>query len=292
MKKEKYVPLDKIIVEETFRVRESEDQNTVSDYAQVFENYMSMQKEKDNVEYPLPAIHIWCRDGQYILIAGFHRFMAAKQAGMETILVHELTGTEDEVFEFAIQDNRKNGLRLSGNDLKVCIQKTFIRYPDKSLATISDMTGASKSRCHAIKNELMQQPENEGLFPGVIIGKDGKLQAAMKRVKQIPPRIRSVQEERNVLPVLPELSESFLSQAEDDLDIIRWDHLEGVPTETQIMRYRYALDIFKDKLEKGDKQKLYKTIYRWLGIHYTIRCSNCQSVIPTKTMTGDTITIG
>lgn len=272
----KKILLSEIVIESTFRVRVREDQDVIDDYAEVFEQYML--KESDDVVYPFPPIHVWCRSkGEYILIAGFHRFQAARQVGMETIIAIEFTGDEDAAFEFALSDNSRNGQRLSRDDLRVCIEKTLSRYPDKSLTIISNMTGVSRTRCHEIKKEMERLPVNENLFPNKVMGKDGRIQSATKsRVrKQKPTPILEEPElaptSVRVLSTLPEPVVPTMSQAEDDeLDIIRWDRLEGISARDQIARYCYALDLFEEKLKDNKKEKsiLYKKVYRWVIRRY------------------------
>ena len=210
---QKYIPISEIVIDDAFRVRECENKDTVGDYAEAFEQY-KLQKAGgvEDAKYPFPAVHVWRRDGQYVLIAGFHRLLAARKAEKDTILVKEFIGDENSAFEFALKDNRKNGRRLSRGDLRVCIEKALIRNPDMSLTLISDMTGASRTRCHEVKKEMEQSPEYKNLFPKTTTGKGGKVQSA-KQTKRKPkvsqesqePGVVSTQEKPKVEPVQEEL---------------------------------------------------------------------------------------
>ena len=286
----KYIPLGEIVIDAAFRVRECENQDEINDLADVFK--LSM-KECDDGNYPFPPVYVLRRGNQYVLIAGFHRFFTAQQAKIKTILASEFVGSEDEAFRLALQDNHKNGQRLSNDDLKVCIEKAFRRYPNMSFSIISDMTGASKTRCFEVKKAMEQLPEYQDLFSEKVTGKDGRVQSATKKVKQKPkttpesqepdvaptqeqPEVLATQEEPKGVPTQeqpkelsiqqepPTVSTALPADDGDDDDIIRRDRLIGLPIRLQISRYCHALECFERELEGKDKEYLYGKVRRWL----------------------------
>jgi hypothetical protein len=296
--------VESIVIDDVFRVREREYQDTIDDYTYEFAEYKLKQAEgvKD-AKYPFPPVRVWQRDGKYVLIAGFHRVAAAKQAGMESIFVSEFSGTEDEAFEIAIRDNSKHGLRLSRGDLKVCIEKAFRRNSNMSLTLVAEMTGASRSWCQKIKEELEQLSGNENLFPDKTLGKDGKYRSA-KRAKLKPkesstqveavvlslplplepdelvehePTVGVPQEPAIAMPqapdvVVPQKPDDFVAEvssqtvdSDDEFEFILWDRLERVSPQDQILRYFHAFETFYAKLDIENKKHFYEKLKRWIG---------------------------
>ena len=281
----KNIRIDEIVVDEVFRVRERENQDLIDDFVEVFEQHKPQKAGcVDAPNYPFPAVHVVRREEngeKYVLIAGFHRFMAAQKAGMDTILADEFTGNEDQAFQFALSDNSKHGLRLSRGDLKVCVEKAFLRFPDLSLEIISDMTGASKSRCSQVKKAMKQSPENKDLFSDKVTGKDGKIQSATKRAirkpKALPEPPEQESQEPNQVPnATPPQEQPTLSVPtpanDDDIEIIRWERLEREEIRTQIAQFCHALENFELKLKSiDDKDNLFGRVRRWLDSRSSLK---------------------
>jgi len=280
----KDIPIGKIVIDEAFRVRERENQDLIDDFVELFKQHKSQKAGGVNdAKYPLPAVRVLRREGNegtYALIAGFHRYTAAQKAGMDTILAKEFIGNEDQAFELALRDNSENGLRLSRGDLKVCIEKALLRFSDKSLEIVSNLTGASKTRCCEVKQAMKQLPEYKDRFPDKVTGKDGKTQSAIKKATRKPKALPEPQEPNhepdvvsvpNAVPVQAQpiaqeqQAVSVPTPANDDDDIIRWERLNDAPIRTQISRYCHGLENLERFLEsKDDKEYLYGKVRRWL----------------------------
>jgi hypothetical protein len=152
----------------------------------------------ENPEYPFPPVSVWSDYGingiariadVYTLNAGFHRYKAAKKAGIDRILVSVFVGTEDEAVWFAMQDNRKNGLRLKYGDLKYIIKKALKRFPNKTAGAIAKEMGFSRTYAYQIEAELsasgqLTRPEKRK-------GADGRVRSTKRKNKQSPPAPQS-----------------------------------------------------------------------------------------------------
>ena len=123
--KELTLELSKITQDEVFRCRVQDDEETIKQYAEVF---MECKKASKNPKYPFQPIVVWKKGKKYILIAGFHRFKAARKAKVAKIQVRVFEGTEDEAFMLALKDNSTHGLRLNSDDLKYCIEKALLSF--------------------------------------------------------------------------------------------------------------------------------------------------------------------
>jgi hypothetical protein len=173
--------LSKITQSDVFRSRERDDEDIIETYTEVFTQYREANERGENPEYPFPPV--WVRkhgDETYTLIAGFHRDTAARRAELSEIQVKVFTGTEVEAIWFAMRDNRTNGLRLSNGDIRFCIEKALIRFPDLTAGAIAKELGCGRSYAYEIENELSasgQLPEVEQR-----IGADGKVRSAKKKV--------------------------------------------------------------------------------------------------------------
>ena len=203
---EGYISLSEITVSDDFRCRVQENEETVEAYAETFTKYLKANKRTEklsyekakclegaSIDYPFPPAWVWQEDGKIYLIAGFHRYKAAEKAGQKSLLVKEFKGTKDKAIECAIKDNLKNGLRLSKNDLKVCIRKVLLLFPDRTSGAIAEMLGRSRSYVYEIEKELSAS----GQLPSVEkkVGADNKERSTKRKTKQ--PTVTSVEKSAN-----------------------------------------------------------------------------------------------
>ena len=120
------VALSYILLDDTFRCREQDDEETNERYAERWTCFKVAVESGEKPEYPFPAVWVWQdADGQYYLVAGFHRYQAACRSGLDKILVQVFKGTKNDAIWFAIQDNRNHPLRLNHGDVKYCIEKAL-----------------------------------------------------------------------------------------------------------------------------------------------------------------------
>jgi hypothetical protein len=198
---EGHIELTDVVLDDAFRCREQEDDDTVESYAEAFTKYIKANKRADklryeqlhtveNLDYPFPPAWVWQEDEQVYLITGFHRYKAATKAGQEKLKVKEFHGTKEEAIVFAMKDNRKNGRRLNDDDLKYCIAKALLIFPEKTAGAIAKEMGCGRSHAYRIQKELSRK----GQLPEVEKrrGADNKERSVKRKVKQ-PPKTATKQ---------------------------------------------------------------------------------------------------
>jgi hypothetical protein len=126
------VPIEDITVDARFQQREDLfNQSTVDLYAEAM---------KDGVEFP-PIICIGTDDDPdySVLVDGFQRFHAAKQAGLTEILAEFRTGTEREALLFSACANAAHGLHPSAADKRKAVTLLILddewsKWSDREIA--------------------------------------------------------------------------------------------------------------------------------------------------------------
>ena len=216
--KVKQVKLSDITLDKTFRCRTGEKHTIIEEYAEVFTEYKNAKEADEDVECPFPAVVVWeddkKNDGVQYLIAGFHRYKAAKKAGVEEIPTRKFTGSKEDALYFAIQDNRKHGLRMSFGDMKHAIANILKLYPNKTPGTIAKATGYSKTYVYRVHDKLTESGELEK--PEKRVGGDGKEYPVKRAGKQTPKPSPEVETElASIIKLLSELVKRDTIQIED-----------------------------------------------------------------------------
>jgi len=180
-----FIALSEILQSDTFRCREMENNEAIEAYSEIFTAYKEAKERGEKEDYPFPAIAIWQEDDRYVLIAGYHRFVAAQKAGIDRIFAKVFRGTEEEAVWFAMTDNRKHGLRLNYGDLKYCIEKALQMFPGKTPAVIARELGCSRSYAYRIDKELSasRQVKTGEKRTGV----DGKERTVKRKAVSVQP---------------------------------------------------------------------------------------------------------
>jgi len=170
--KAKFVKLSDIVQSDTFRCRKQEDPKTVKKYSRVFKDYIKANKKDKDAVYPFPPIHIWLdEDKQYLLVSGFHRFEAAKDAGIVKILAQIVTGTQEEVLMIAMRSNRY-GRKMSADDLRFAIEKALKLCQGITPGVIAKELGCHRSYAYKIEKQLSTSRQLDK--PDKRRGADGK----------------------------------------------------------------------------------------------------------------------
>lgn len=98
--------------------RATVDENTIRDYA------MDML-EGDQ----FPPVVVFFDGANHWLAAGFHRLSAAQQIGRDVIDAIVKEGTARDAFLFAVEDNRRNGVRYTNADKRAMVER-FLGDPE------------------------------------------------------------------------------------------------------------------------------------------------------------------
>jgi len=137
-----HIPLSKIRIDLNTQMRTKTDDDTVKEYIDVLDD--------------LPPITVFEVDGEYVLVDGFHRYAAYKQAGRDTIPCEILQGTLDDAREYACGANRAHGLRRNDGDKRKAVEE-FFKIPGRDTLNNSEAArklGVSVPFIKKVRDEL------------------------------------------------------------------------------------------------------------------------------------------
>ncbi len=126
------IPLDKILVNHDYQIRESLDTETINEYADAYRQKQSM-----------PAVDVYRSDDEFILADGFHRVAAAKQAGLKTIQANIHIGKAPEILTLAFALNSRHGRRMTNADKRRAVMLSLKQWPklaDREIARLVFVT--------------------------------------------------------------------------------------------------------------------------------------------------------
>jgi hypothetical protein len=134
--------------------------DTVNEYAELMKEGRKFK--------PLEAV----RAGNAIILwHGFHRYHAAKQAGLDMHAVAVREGTADDAIFLSLGANKDNGLQRTAQEINGCIRTmlTDQRYADLTHDDIAEHIGCSRKRVgkiqKAIDDEKSRQSESDNVTP-------------------------------------------------------------------------------------------------------------------------------
>jgi uncharacterized ParB-like nuclease family protein len=136
------LPLNKIRTDLGTQMRIKTDDDTVKEYIEVLDD--------------LPPITVFEVDGEYVLVDGFHRYAAYKQAGRDTIECEIIQGTLDDAREYACGANRAHGLRRNDSDKRKAVAE-FFNIPGRDTLNNSEVArklGVSIPFVKNVRDEL------------------------------------------------------------------------------------------------------------------------------------------
>lgn len=137
--------LSQIVIDKGTQTRESIDQKTVTEYAEVL-----MNKEV------MPPLEVFNDGIHYYLVDGFHRYFANKQVGNAEVEVNVHKGTLRDAQEFALGVNDKHGLKRTNADKRkaVLIALDDIEWSLLTNREIGKKCRVSHTFVNAIKEKL------------------------------------------------------------------------------------------------------------------------------------------
>ena len=125
------------------QARTSLNQEIVSEYADAYRSGASM-----------PPVIVFFDGSTYYLADGFHRYFAAKEAGVESIVEEVIPGTLRDAILYSLSANSKHGLRRSNEDKRKAVS-TLLDDPEWSTWSdrkIADACAVSHPFVAAIRN--------------------------------------------------------------------------------------------------------------------------------------------
>ncbi len=215
------VSLSEIIPDDLFRVRVKEDQSTIKKYTEHLLEYKEATNSNSNIPFPFEPIIYWQNGSKKILIAGFHRYFATKEAGLKKIPAYRFTGSKIEALKMAVQDNSKNGLPYKYGDYKICIRKLLEAESTISPKELKTLTGASRTYCYTERKKF-EKEKNKTFTSEQSEDTTGESQTDKK-------------------------------QKEKQTNIIYWNRLKGLPQDKRIVMFLDASDQFVNGLSDETK---------------------------------------
>ena len=140
--------LSQIVIDKGTQTRESIDQKTVTEYAEVL-----MNKEV------MPPLEVFSDGIHYYLVDGFHRYFANKQVGNSEVEVNIHKGTLRDAQEFALGVNDKHGLKRTNADKRKAV---LIALADIEWSLLTNREIGKKCRVsHTFVNAIKEKLEAE-----------------------------------------------------------------------------------------------------------------------------------
>lgn len=193
----KQVRIADITIDQSLQVRvHGLDENTVQEYMTTLTNGEG-----------LPAIRVYrLEDDTLLLSSGFHRLEAHKRLEREFIAAEIVTGTRRDAVEYAYEDNRKHGLKLTNQDKRAFLIARLLdgTWFELSNQELGRRLGVDhKTVADWIKKHNESTGENSPVERTHTVGRDGKrrdtsgiVEANRKRTKpEITPGIKPVSDE-------------------------------------------------------------------------------------------------
>jgi hypothetical protein len=164
--------LSTIRIDGDTQVRVAIHQTTVDEYAELLES------GKD-----LPPLTVFHDGAAYWLADGFHRYHAARKAGLLAVYCDVQKGTVAEARWAAVGANKAHGLRMSPADRKRAVEMALKLKPEMSDDAIAEHVGVDRKTVLARRHQVVQigQPDHR-------IGKDGKRYPAPPPPPPRPPQ--------------------------------------------------------------------------------------------------------
>lgn len=148
--------ISEITIDKEFQIRAEIDNPTVQKYAELY---------GENTRFP--ALSVWETDEQNILIDGFHRIAAMKEAGYVECEVIVFSGTKTQAMVEAARSNHSHGRPLTGADLRATIAKLIECDREMSNASIATAAGCSGHTVQSVRDAIGMQTTR-------VKGRDGK----------------------------------------------------------------------------------------------------------------------
>jgi hypothetical protein len=156
--------IEKIRIDGGTQMREEISEEAVETYAEVYADQKKAKK--------MPPLQVVQEGKNYWLWDGFHRYHAARRAGLESIDVVIIKGTIKDAIKFAAGANITHGLHRTRKDKRYAVEAVLVNHPDMSDHQTADWCGVSQpfvSKIHEelLANSTVKEPEKR-------TGRDGK----------------------------------------------------------------------------------------------------------------------
>lgn len=188
------VALSSIQLDTSIQLRANMNMDAVGDYADSMRNGAT-----------LPAVELVGTTSQAWIVDGWHRVMAAIQAGAVDIEADLRPGTQTDALHAAFGRNASNGLRRTNADKRREVELCVREFPHLSSRAIAEMCGVSHTFVDQVK------PVQVATVATSVTGADGKQYPARRTAAPKPERpidtFRPIAPNRDPLHVGPSASD-------------------------------------------------------------------------------------
>lgn len=189
---------------------------------------------------PMIAFNVTDRKGtKPMLVAGFHRFEAYTEAGVNEVEVDVRDGTYAEAWLAGYQSNLSHGVRYTTIQKRRAISTALLLFAGEAVKSIAERLCVSESTVRSTRNDLIaagkiKQPEK-------VIGRDGR------EVKATRERHRDsrCQDEK------PQESQGFFDDDSDEDETKDWGTVAGLQT----MEDNYAANGEYESAEQAREER-------------------------------------
>jgi ParB-like chromosome segregation protein Spo0J len=138
------IRIDQIQIDGGTQSRERLSDETVAEYA---------DRMREGDEFP-PVVVFF--DGSANWLAdGFHRFHAARSAGLAELRADVRTGTKMDALWFALGANKANGQRPTRGDVRHAVLLALRTWPERSQREIAAQVGCSQAWVSNLKSDVI-----------------------------------------------------------------------------------------------------------------------------------------
>ncbi|MCC5805406.1 MAG: hypothetical protein JJU00_03670 [Opitutales bacterium] len=119
-----------------------------------------------------PPVTVYFDGSKHWLADGFHRYLAAKRTGRETITAEVHGGTRTDALRHALGANAANGLFRSNADKRNAVEIALEEWPDLANPVIAELCKVSADLVRRCRTEMEKAMRIDK--PGKVTGRDGK----------------------------------------------------------------------------------------------------------------------
>lgn len=131
----KTLPVDELVLDGGTQSRVAISEETVEEYVEVL--------AKHDGEWPFPDLDVFHDGNQYLVGDGFHRTLAARRHGRDTIPCRVHQGTAWDALRFGMIRNLRNGLRPNQADKRRNVELLLDSGKKLTQKEIADLAGVS-----------------------------------------------------------------------------------------------------------------------------------------------------
>lgn len=167
----KPLPVDKIRIDGDTQARVAISDEVVAEYAEAL--------QADSARANWPPVITYFDSTDYWLADGFHRVLAARKAGLPTLLAEVNSGTREDARWAAIGANKTHGLRRTNADKRRATELALRMHPELSDRALAEHVGVSNTFVGQVRSQLSTVDSC-----GPRVGADGRT----RRLPPPPPR--------------------------------------------------------------------------------------------------------